>query len=342
MIAPRGDAGARLRVALCGLGEIGQFHLEAIEESPHADLVAVCELDRDLAANSVGEDVTIHSDLDVMLAGNGIDLVDVCLPHHLHEPVAVASLETGCDVILEKPMAVDLESCDRITSAARSAGRRVGVSYNQVFFGPHRRLAEMIRGGDLGTVRSVHERLWMGGKYGGWREDSGQVGGGLLMDAGVHRVYMATAFGGPVKALTATMDRPRAEDSFAITLEYESGATGVIQGSYHGPDGVFDDAIGIQASEGMAEVLGCEAFFEGDLRGDVQLRTRIGGEWRDEPVTDSWDNSVRSSVKAILESLAAGEEPEISVAEGRETVAIIEAAYRSAEEGRRVEMAGLG
>src|SRR5690606_38004450 len=143
---------------------------------------------------------------------------------------------------------------DEIARAASENDRLVGVSHNQVHYGPHRRLRELIDAGELGEIRSIYERLWMGGKYGGWREDAGQVGGGLLMDAGVHRVYMAEYLGGPVSAVTAVMDGPRAEDSFAITLELESGATGVIQGGYHGPDGVFDDRIEIQATGAMVEI----------------------------------------------------------------------------------------
>jgi UDP-N-acetylglucosamine 3-dehydrogenase len=325
-------------VALCGLGEIGQFHLQAIRESESAELVAVCELDRDLAVASVDESVAIHSDAAAMLAGNGIDVVDVCLPHHLHEPVAVEALTAGCDVILEKPLAADLDGCRSIARAATAAGRRVGVSHNQVFYEPHRRLASMLAEGQLGELRSLYERLWMGGKYGGWREDAVKVGGGLLMDAGVHRIYMAIELGGPVEAVTASMDRPRSEDSFAIVLDFGSGATGVIQGSYHGPDGVFDDRIEVQASAGMAEVLGCEAFFEGDLTGETRLRTRVDGSWTDDPVTDTWDASVRRSVSAILGSLACGEDPEVGLAEATATVEVIEAAYRSAEQGQRVRV----
>ena len=181
----------------------------------------------------------------------------------------------------------------------------------------------------------------MGGKYGGWREDSSQVGGGLLMDAGVHRIYMAEYLGGPVRSVSAVMDKPRSEDAFAITLEYESGALGVIQGGYHGPDGVFDDRIEIQASAAMVEVLGCEAFFEGDLEGEPRLRYRIGGEWADDTVTGAWDESVIASVQALLADLAAGRDPEVGLAEGRSAVAVVEAAYRSAETGRAVAIGEL-
>jgi len=334
-------AGNKVRVGLCGLGEIGQFHLQAILDSEDAELAAVCELDRALAESSVGEGVAIYSDIGEMLDRAQLDVVDICLPHNLHQPVAIQALEAGCDVILEKPMAADLNGCDAIADAAQVAGRRVGISYNQIFFAPHRRLADLLTQGRLGDLRSIYLRLWMGGKYGGWREDSRQVGGGLLMDAGVHRVYMATALGGPVKSVSARMDRPRSEDSFAMTLDYLSGATGVIQGSYHGPDGVFDDRIEVQAENGMAEVLGCEAFFEGDLTGDVQLKVRLDGRWEDDPARDAWDESVRNSVSAILHSLAAGTDPEISLDQGRETIAVIEAAYRSAEQGKPIPIEDL-
>lgn len=331
----------RLRVGLCGLGEIGQVHLAAIRETPEAELAAVCELDRELAARAVGDEAPVFDSVEAMIAA-GVDAVDVCLPHHLHVPVAVAALEGGCDVVLEKPLAMDLAGCDRIAAAAAASGRRVGVSHNQLWFAPHRRLIELIRDGSLGSVRAIYARLWMGGKYGGWREDAAQVGGGLLMDAGVHRVYMALALGGPVRAVTAIMDRPRAEDSFTLLLEFESGATGVIQAGYHGPDGVFDDRLDVQGTAGMAEALGCEAFFEGDLSGPVQLRTRLDGEWADDPAAGAWDVSVRDSVRAILGSLARGEEPETGLAAGRAAVELIEAAYRSAEENREVELAELG
>ena len=244
-------------------------------------------------------------------------------------------------MILEKPVAADLAGADEMARVAAATGRRVGVSHNQVHFAPHMRLRKMIDEGQLGEIRAIYERLWMGGKYGGWREDTSQVGGGLLMDAGVHRIYMAEYLCGPVRSVSAVMDSPRAEDAFAITLEFEQGALGVIQGGYHGPDGVFDDRIEIQASKAMVEVLGCEAFFEGDLTGDLRLRYRLDGEWKDDEVTGQWDESVTGSVQAILEDLEAGRDPRNGLEAGRSAVAVVEAAYRSAESGRKVHLSEL-
>ena len=324
-----------MRVGLCGLGEIGQHHLAAIRDSDVAELAAVCDLDEALARRDAGG-AAVFTDLTRMLAEARLDAVDVCLPHALHREAAVAALDAGCAVLLEKPLAVDLESCDAIAAAAAASGRSVAVSHNQLFYGPHRRLAALIEAGELGEPRSLYARLWIGGRYGGWRTDPAAVGGGLLMDAGVHRVYMLRALGGPVAAVEATMDRPRAEESFALTLEFESGALGVAQGSYHGPAGTFDDRLDVVGAAGAASVAGCEAYSEGDLRGIPPLRTRLRGDWADDPATGDWAESVRESVGAALAAFAAGAKPPVTVTAARETVALIEAAYRAAEGGRRV------
>ena len=324
-----------MRVGLCGLGEIGQHHLAAIRDSDVAELAAVCDLDEGLLRRD-GTGVATFTDFSRMLAEAGLDAVDVCLPHALHRDVAVAALASGCDVLLEKPLAVDLESCDAIAAAAAASGPSVAVSHNQLFYGPHRRLSALIEAGALGEMRSLYARLWIGGRYGGWRTDPAAVGGGLLMDAGVHRVYMLRALGGPVATIEATMDRPRAEESFTVTLEFESGALGVAQGSYGCPAGTFDDRLDVVGSSGVASVAGCEAYFEGDLRNVAPLRTRLGGKWADDPAAGTWEESVRASVRAALAAFASGEEPPVTAAAARETVALIEAAYCSAEDGRRV------
>ena len=325
-----------MRTALVGLGEIGQHHLAAIRGSADAELVAICDLDGDLVKSSLGEGEAGHTELADMLAEHELDALDICLPHSLHLEAALTAFESGCHVVLEKPMALDVESSDRLSRAADEAGVRVAVSHNQLFFRPHQRLIECVRDGSLGSLQSIYARLWIADRYRGWRENPAIVGGGLLMDAGVHRVYLMRAIGGPVAAVTATMDAPRAEESFAVTFEFTSGATGVIQACYYAPSGIFDDRIDVVGAEGIASVAGCEAYFEGDLRDEPQLRVRINGEWRDEPVADSWESSLQASVRQALFALASGGSPAVDATAGRETVALIDAAYRAAETGTRV------
>jgi len=326
-----------MRTGLVGLGEIGQHHLAAIRASEDAELAAICDLDPELVEAAAGDGVAGFTELEAMLAEARLAALDVCLPHSLHLPATLAAIEAGCHVVLEKPLAVDVESCRRIATAASGAGVTVAVSHNQLFYGPHERVAELLAEGALGELRSLYARLWIGDRYRGWRERPELVGGGLLMDAGVHRVYLLRALGGPVAAVSARMDAPRAEESFSVSLEFASGARGLIDASYHCPARTFDDRLDLVGSEGIAQVAGCEAFFEGDLRDQPQLRLRLGGEWADDPVADSWDASVARAVTQALRALSGAEQPRVDPAAAREVVGLIEAAYRSAERGEPVD-----
>ncbi len=114
-----------MRTALVGLGEIGRHHLEAIRAGDSSSLVAVCDLDPDLVAKGASGDTAGYTSLERMLAGEEIEALDVCLPHSLHLETALAAIEAGCHVLLEKPLAVDVGACDRIAAAAQAAGVRV-------------------------------------------------------------------------------------------------------------------------------------------------------------------------------------------------------------------------
>ncbi len=155
----------------------------------------------------------------------------------------------------------------------------------------------------------------------------------------MHRVYVLRQLGGEVAAVTAVMDRAGAEDGFVVTLEFASGALGVIDGAYHCAGGAFDDRVEVAGTDAMLEIAGLEAYFEGYADpATPQLRIYRDGAWADDPVRDAWDASVRRSVQGFLTAVATDSEPPVTAHDGRAAVAIIEAAYRSAREGRRVPL----
>jgi len=323
-------------VGLVGLGEIGQVHLAGLRESSHCRLVSMCDVDPGLVERS-RRDERAAASLDEMLSDDDVSVIDICLPHHLHAPFALRAIGAGRHVLLEKPMAMSVEECDRIIAAAEGAGVIVGVSHNQLFYGPHVRLAEMLDAGEMGSLRTVRARLAIGGKYGAWRSDPGKAGGGLLMDAGVHRVYVLERLGGPVAAVTARMDRPGGEDLYSIVLEFASGALGTIDATYHGPAGLFDDQIEVVGTDAIARVAGCEALFEGFASGAAMAVWR-DGTWTEYGADDDWAGSVKASVDAFCVAVDMGGPPPVTATDGRRIVGLIDAAYRSAAEGRRVEI----
>ena len=198
----------------------------------------------------------------------------------------------------------------------------------------------MLDNGDLGELRAIRARLAIGGKYGEWRSDPNQAGGGLLMDAGVHRLYVLERLGGRIQAVTAAMDQPGGEDLYSIILEFESGAIGTIDATYHGPPGLFDDQIEVVGTEAIARVTGCEALFEGFAVGPA-LRIWRDGAWTELTSKDNWAESVKKSVDLFCSAVAGETEPLVTGTDGRRIMEVIEAAYESAETGRRIEM-GMG
>ncbi|MGI9557519.1 MAG: Gfo/Idh/MocA family protein [Solirubrobacterales bacterium] len=325
-----------IRAGLVGLGEIGQVHLRALRQAPEVELVALCDVDGALLADSAGGERTFEK-LEEMLGSSSLDLVDVCLPHSLHADVAIAGFEAGAHVLLEKPMAVSVAECDRINEAAQAFGRTVGVSHNQLFYGPHIEMERMLSEGELGRLRAIRARLAVGGKYAGWRADPEHAGGGLAIDAGAHRFYLIESLGGPVVSIAATMDEAGVEDAYGVVFELAGGAIATIDACYHAPKGVFDDRVEIVGSDGLAEAIGVEALFEGFASGPP-LRVWANGRWEERQYPDDWADTVTASVQAFCTALEGDAPPPVDGLAGRRLVELIEGAYLSARTGERVEV----
>lgn len=322
----------QIGIAVVGLGEIGQIHVEGVVRSPAANLVAVSDLDEALCrATSARTGARIASDLADVLADPKVQAVSLCLPHHLHHPLALQVIAAGRHVLVEKPLAMDPAECRAICDAASAAGVAAGVSHNQIFYPPHVKARELIADGSLGTPVMMRLRLGIGGKYPGWRTDVSSAGGGLLFDAGVHRFYLARYLFGEAEVVGAVLDRPatEGEDLAVVTLRFESGAIGVIEANYHGPPGAFDDSVEIVGSEQSLYLSGLEADFEGFRTGPA-LR-RYDGAWHDVQVgPGAWPDSVHASVNAFAEAVRDGRPVPVSAEDGLRVVELIHAAYAAA------------
>ena len=125
-----------LTMALVGCGAISRVHLPAIHGgAPRIDITAVVDADRaraDAMARETG--ARAFTSLDEALARADFEAVDLMLPHHLHEEMAVRSFAAGKHVLLEKPLATTLDACDRILAAWKRAGRVFLVAENTQYW----------------------------------------------------------------------------------------------------------------------------------------------------------------------------------------------------------------
>lgn len=141
-----------IRFALIGLGNIGRRHAEHILHHPEAELVAVCDTDAS-KADLFG--VPFYADIDTLLMSTQMDVASVCTPNYLHEAHSVAALKAGCNVVVEKPMALSVAECDRMIAVAEEVDKTIFAVKQNRYNPPVDALKKLIQEGRLGKVYMV-------------------------------------------------------------------------------------------------------------------------------------------------------------------------------------------
>jgi UDP-N-acetylglucosamine 3-dehydrogenase len=145
-----------LKAAVIGVGNMGKHHARLYSRIPSAELVAVSDLSEQLGREIAGQfSCKFYRDFREMLKKESIDVVSVVVPTRLHRDVAVACLEAGKHVLVEKPISDNIESAKRIIETARRKGVRLAVGHVEHFNPAVQKLKELVDAGKLGQVTSL-------------------------------------------------------------------------------------------------------------------------------------------------------------------------------------------
>src|SRR2546421_1517463 len=210
-----------MRIAVLGLGFMGSTHLKALRTVSGATLAAVVSADEkklsgdlsDIQGNLGGPGekmdftgVARYRTVNEALRDPRVDGVDICLPTDLHAPIAIDALRAGKHVLVEKPMALDGETADRMIGEAERSGRLLMTAQVLRFLPSYAAAAEIVKSAQLGAVRSaLFRRRCAAPAWSKWLSDPGQSGGGVF-DLLIHDVdYCVHLFGTPV-AVSAVGD----------------------------------------------------------------------------------------------------------------------------------------
>lgn len=148
---------AELRVGLVGVGTMGGFHLDTWEKIDAGVVTCVADPDEEMACTRTGRrPIAWHADWRTLIARDDVDAVCVTAPSELHAAIAIAALEAGKHVLVEKPIATRLEDGLRMAAVARATGRKLMVGHIERFNPAVNRLAELIADGRLGRVFRAH------------------------------------------------------------------------------------------------------------------------------------------------------------------------------------------
>ncbi|WP_223627218.1 Gfo/Idh/MocA family protein [Microbacterium sp. EST19A] len=228
-----------MKFGVIGAGTFGSRHIQAFDRHPDAELVAVLDLNRELAesavANFASGPVPVYTDIDAFLAIEGLQAVSVATPDHLHKAPAVAAAKAGKHVLVEKPLATSIEDAREILDASRVGGGLLMVDFHNRVNPPFVDAYRAVRDGRVGDVKYVYARLsntvtiasmikWASSSSSLWFLASHMVD--IAQWIVGERIVKVTA-----RALSGTLEARgiNTPDLFVIMAEFESGAIGVFE-----------------------------------------------------------------------------------------------------------------
>jgi predicted dehydrogenase len=346
-----------LGVAIVGCGMIARFHVRALAEVPGTRVVALIDKITPLAEKmkadlNLGCDV--HADLDEALKRKDVDLVIVSTPSGAHMEPAVAAASAGKHVVVEKPLEVTLERCDRIIDACDKNHVKLCTIFPSRFGDANMELKRAVTAGRFGrlTLGETTCKWWRTQEYydkGGWRGTKALDGGGALMNQAIHNVDLLLWLMGPVthiSGMTALLahERIEVEDTAVAILRFKSGALGVLQATTSVWPG-YPKTIAIHGNRGSAEIEQDDLLrwqFDPELPEDEAIRRRFA-----QKVGASGGSSDPSAISHVgharqltdfVQSISAGRNPAVDGREGRRAVEVILGVYQSNDSGRVVEV----
>jgi len=329
-----------IRVGVVGAGAIAQLaHLPLLSKLRGAQLVALCDNDRPKARALADRfDVPdVFTDIEDLLEFDELDAVVVATPNHLHEPHVLAALAAKVHVLCERPLSLSARGVERILAAATRVDRKVFVANNHRFRSDVQALDRFLRGGELGKLTGIRAGVYQPRiRHEGWRARRAEAGGGAFFDQGLPMVDLAmwlADYPAPVR-VWAHMDRPRGtavEESALVTLECDTGVafTFDISWAYVG----YEERWWFEtlSSRGSARLAPLRVVKELNAK---PTDVSPGGAAARE---SSFNQSYRAELAHFL-SVVREETPYEAPTDQIILHKVIEAAYRSADEGKEVKL----
>jgi predicted dehydrogenase len=256
-----------MRAALIGCGQIAPYHAQALARVPGAALVAVCDRDLRRAAEIAGSapDCRAHTDLDALIEQERPDIVHVLTPPDSHAPIAIRAARAGCDVLVEKPFALDVGEADAMVDAARENGVALMPNHSYLFKPSVLKARRLVAEGAIGEV------VFVDGYYGlsaepaftdiGAAHWSHRLPGGIFTNFLPHLLYLQTEFLGTVESVAgvAMAGDPRADEPSELTVLLQ-GATAT---------GVMKISARVRPYAKYVRVLGTKGILHADLVSEV-------------------------------------------------------------------------
>ncbi len=346
----------KLRTAVIGGGKVGHTHAQALASLPESEFVAVCG--RDLGrtqAFAARYGVKAFVDVGQMIAVTGAQAVMVCTPHPVHAVPAIAAMEAGAHVLVEKPFASTLQDCDAMIASANAASVKLGVISQRRWYEPVMRVKKALNAGKIGRpiLGLVMLLGWRDKAYyesDGWRGTWDGEGGGVLVNQAPHQLDLLQWFMGPIAEMFGYRDNLNhpfieVEDTAVAAIRFTNGGLGSIVVSNSQRPGLFGKvhvhgengaSVGVQTDGGSMFISGMTTVQEPPINDlwTVPGEDHLLEKWQAEDkatfeTLDATSHYHRLQVQDFLQAILEDRDPLVTALDGRVTVEMFTAIYRS-------------
>ena len=334
------------RAAVIGYGYAGRsFHSYLIHLTPGLTLHGIASSSAEKRVQIARErDCRTYNSFDEVIADPLIDLVVLATPNDLHADYAIRALEAGKHVVTDKPMAVTLDETNRMVAAAERSGKLLSVFQNRRWDGDYLTVRKLIADGELGNVRWIEMAWQRWGAPRGWRGEAAK-GGGRLYDLGAHLLdQLLQLFPQPVEAVYCRLhhDFPHTdvESHALVTVHFADGATGVCDLS--SMSAIYKPRFQIYGDKGTFIKYGLDPQEDAMRAGAIDLAVNSEesyGRFHDgtkERVIPTIPGRWRSYYENVRDAINGEAELAVKATEVQRVMAVIDAALRSADQGRLV------
>lgn len=354
----------KLKTGLAGCGKAGHIHAAALAKLPQSEFLAVTSSTPSRAEEFARKyNVKAYANVSEMVAREKLDVIHICTPHPAHMEPAIEALKEGANVFVEKPLASSLEDCDAILGMATKVGKQIGVVSQRRFYAPCQRVKRAIEEGKIGkpVLGTITILGWRDQAYyesDSWRGTWKGEGGGILVNQAPHQIDLLHWYMGEIDELYGiwgNLNHPyiEVEDTALAILKFKNGGIGNIivsnsqkPGIYgkvhiHGDNGA---SVGIQTDSGAMFIAGVSNIQEPPVNDiwSVPGEEKMLKNWIKEdsclfkkinPMEYFLQLQIEDFLNAILEE----RKPMVTGEEGRVTVEIFTAIYRSKRDRKAIK-----
>jgi UDP-N-acetyl-2-amino-2-deoxyglucuronate dehydrogenase len=344
------------KIGILGCGKVAHLHAKAILEIPDAELAAVWSRSKITAETfAVQYNTKSYRSITKMISENHIDLVIVCTPHPFHKNPTIEAALAGANVLVEKPLASTLADCDEMITTCRNNEVKLGVISQRRWYAPTIRVKQAIEDGKIGkpvlgttTMLSWRDKAYYDADE--WRGTWDMEGGGVLVNQAPHQLDVLLWMMGDIDevyGIWRNLNHPyiMVDDTAIAIIKFKNGGIGNVlvsnsqkPGMYgkvhvHGENG---SSVGVQTEGGAMFIAGMTGISEPPVNDmwTIPGEEHLLEQWKKEDSEffrkiDATVYYIKEQIVDFIEALKQNREPLVTGGQGRKTVELFTAIYRS-------------